>query len=44
MSPFSAYDVRYLQVVDAAKQVPYPFRISRQLALVPSDVGHTIFK
>jgi hypothetical protein len=38
-----AHDVRDRQVVDAATQVLYSFRRSRQLGRIPSDVDHTAF-
>jgi hypothetical protein len=44
MSPAFAYDAHDQQVVDTARQILSSFRISRKLALVPSDVDHTIFK
>ena len=41
---FPFHDVRDQKVVDLASRIPCSFRISRQLALVPPDVGRAAFK
>ena len=41
---FLFHDVRGQEVVDLASRIPCSFRISRQLALVPPDVGRAVFK